>query len=354
MDTSDNVVERRSVSRRAFVAGAASVGVAAWARRAAAQPKATITYWNGLTGADGKVMDELIDQFTRDSGVRIEQQRLPWADLYAKLQVAVPAGEGPDLALIHTVEVPHFASDGVLEAIDDATTAAKGFRGEDYLPATWQGGTFQGNRYSLPLDVPQHIMYLNVKVMKDAGLVGADGRPRVPGSRDELVTMAKRITKADTFRLGMWIAGSWNFSGLREAKVDFVAVPVPRLFKQAVVWAMPHQYSFPKPKGAADRARRDAAWAHVRWMTDNVAEWTLKAGQVSASRKAHADPRITGDPVLRALLAQAPNWQVGQPTPKWVAAENITRPVIEAIYTGQKPAKAAMEDLARQINALPD
>ena len=83
MDTSDNVVEHGSVSRRAFVAGAASVGVAAWARRAAAQPKATITYWNGLTGADGKVMDELIDRFTRETGIRIEQQRLPWADLYA-------------------------------------------------------------------------------------------------------------------------------------------------------------------------------------------------------------------------------------------------------------------------------
>jgi hypothetical protein len=39
--------------------------VAAWARRATAQGKPTITYWNGLTGADGKVMDELIDQFTQ-------------------------------------------------------------------------------------------------------------------------------------------------------------------------------------------------------------------------------------------------------------------------------------------------
>ncbi|HXA97110.1 MAG TPA: extracellular solute-binding protein [Candidatus Dormibacteraeota bacterium] len=420
----------RRVTRRAFVAGVATAGVtggvAAWARRAGAQPKATITYWNGLTGADGKVMDELIDQFTRETGIRIEQQRLPWADLYPKLQIAVPAGEGPDLALIHTVEVPHFASDGVLEAIDDATAGAKGFRGEDYLPAMWQGGTYQGKRYSLPLDVPQHILYINVKVMKEAGLVAADGRPRLPGGRDELVTMAKRIAKGDTFgfaigtvapgrytwgfhnllwqnganvyapdlkragvadpaaievaefwgalegqhkiappanancrdafiagKLGMWIAGSWNFTGLREAKVDFTAVPVPRLFKQPVVWAMPHQYTFPKPK-AADRAKRDAAWAHVRWMTDHVAEWTLKAGQVSASRKAHSDPRVTADPVLRALLSQAPNWQVGQPTPKWVAAENLTRPVIEAVYTGQKPAKSAMEDLARQINALPD
>jgi len=60
------------------------------------------------------------------------------------------------------------------------------------------------------------------------------------------------------------------------------------------------------------------------------------------------------DPVLKTLLAQAPNWQNGQPTPKWVAAENLTRPEIENVYIGQKAAKLAMEGLARQIDALPD
>jgi multiple sugar transport system substrate-binding protein len=406
-------------------AGGAAV-LAATPGRPSAQAKATITYWNGLTGADGKVMDELIDRFTRETGIKVEQQRIPWADLYAKLQVSVPAGEGPDLALIHTVEVPHFAHDGILDVIDEGALGSRGFRGEEYLPATWQGGSYQGKRYSLPLDVPQHLLYLNVKVMKDAGLAGADGRPRVPASRDELVQMAKQAAKGDTFgfaigtanpgrytwgfhnllwqngtnvyapdlkrsaltdpaaievaefwgalhgplkiappanascrdafiagKLGMWIAGSWNFTGLRDAKVDFTAAPVPRLFKQPVVWTMPHQYTFPKPK-AADRTRRDAAWTHIRWMTDHVAEWTLKAGQVSAIRKAHTDPRITADPVLKTLLGQASNWQAGQPTPKWVAAENVTRPVIEGLYIGQRQAKAAMEDLAKQINALPD
>ncbi|HYB40663.1 MAG TPA: extracellular solute-binding protein, partial [Candidatus Methylomirabilis sp.] len=322
---------RARVSRRRFVAAAAAVlaGGGTWTRRAVAQPKPTITYWNGLTGADGKVMDELIDQFTRETGIRIEQQRLPWADLYPKLQIAVPAGEGPDMALIHTVEVPHFASDGVLEVIDEATLSARGFRSEDYLPATWQGGIFQGKRYSLPLDVPQHILYINAKVVKEAGLAGADGQPRAPQSRDELVAMAKSMTRGDTYgfaigtvnpgrytwgyhnllwqnganiygadlkraavaepaalevadfwgaldgqlkiappanancrdafiagKLGLWIAGSWNFTGLREAKVEFTAAPVPRLFKQPAVWTMPHQYTFPRPK-AADRARRD-------------------------------------------------------------------------------------------------
>lgn len=395
-------------------------------RRAGAQAKPTISYWNGLTGADGKVMDELIDQFTRETGIRVEQQRIQWADLYAKLQVSVPAGEGPDLALIHTVEVPHFASDDILEAMDPGAVSAKAFRGEDYLPSTWQGGLFQGKRYALPLDIPQHLFYMHVGVMRQAGLVGPDGKPKVPGSGTELVAMAKQIARGDTFgfaigtvnpgkytwgfqnllwqsganvyaanlkraaltepaaieaaelwgsfhaqhkvappanascrdafiagKLGMWLAGSWNFTGLREAKVDFAVAPVPRLLKQPVVWSMPHQYTFPRRR-AVDPARREAAWAHVRWMTDHVADWTLKAGQVSALRRAHSDPRVTADPVLRTLLAQAPSWQGGQPVPKWVAAENLTRPVIETVYIGQRPARAAMEDLAKQINAMPD
>jgi multiple sugar transport system substrate-binding protein len=393
-------MRERGVSRRQVLTGAAAAGAAALlpagARRVGAQVKPSITYWNGLTGADGKVMDELIGQFTQETGIKIEQQRIPWADLYAKLQVSVPAGEGPDLALIHTIEVPHFANDGVLEPIADATAAAKGFRGDDYLSTTWQGGIYEGKRYAIPLDVPQHLLYMNVKVMKDAGLAG-----KVPGSKDDLLAMARQMTKGDMFgfaigtlnpgkytwgfqnllwqnganvyapdlkrsaladpaaieaaeffgtihakdkmappanancrdafiagKIGMWIAGSWNFTGLREAKVDFTVAPVPKIFKKPVVWSMPHQFTFPKPK-AADAARREAAWAHVRWISDHVAEWTLKAGQVSARRAPHTDTRITGDPVLKTLL-------------------------IETIYIGQKPARAAMEDLARQINALPE
>jgi multiple sugar transport system substrate-binding protein len=419
---------RTKVTRRRFLGGALGAVAAppALARRAGAQAKPTITYWNGLTGADGKVMDELIDQFTKETGITVEQQRLLWPELYAKLQVSVPAGEGPDLCLIHTVEVPHFGSDGILEPMDAGALGSKGFRAEDYLSVPWQGGVYENKRYALPLDVPQHAMYFNLKIMKDAGLVGSDGRPKVPASGAELVTMAKQLTKEDTFgfvigsgpditgytfgfhhmlwqnganiytpdlkrsaltepaaieaaefwgsfnvqhkvappagsnprdvfvagKLGMWLAGSWNVAALRGAKIDFAVAPMPRFLKQPVVWTIQHQYVFPKPK-AANAAKRDAAWAHIRWMTDHVAEWTLKAGQISASRKAHSDPRITGDPVLRTLAAQAPNWQVGQSTPKWVAAENLTRPVLQSIYTGQRPARAAMEDLAKQINSMP-
>src|SRR5207244_13266654 len=114
-------MQNHRLHRRAFLAGAAATATAAaWPRHGTAQPKATITYWNGLTGADGKVMDDLIDRFTRETGIRIEQQRLPSADRYPQLQVSVPAGEGPDLASSHTAERPHFCKDGGPEAMPAA------------------------------------------------------------------------------------------------------------------------------------------------------------------------------------------------------------------------------------------
>jgi multiple sugar transport system substrate-binding protein len=419
-----------AMTRRGFLARAAAVGavtVFGPGRTASAQgAKPSNTFWNGLTGADGKVMSDLVGQFSKETGLQVEMQMIEWPNLYAKLQVSTPAGEGPNVALIHTVEVPHFSADGILDPIDEGTLASKGFRGEDYLPSPWNGGTYQGKRYTIPLDVPQHILFMNAKLMKDAGLANSDGSPKVPGSKDELIQMATRLTRGDVFglsigtvgvgrytwgfhnllwqngtniftpdlkksalaepaavevaefwgaiyaknkiappanasardafiagKLAMWVAGSWNFTGLRDAKVEFAVAPVPKIFKQPTVWTIPHQFSFPKPK-TPDAAKRDAAWTMIRWITDHVAEWTLRAGQVSAYRKPHTDRRITGDPVLKTLLSQAPNWQNGQSTPKWVAAENLTRPQIESVYIGQKTAKAAMEELARQINALPD
>ena len=120
----------------------------------------------------------------------------------------------------------------------------------------------------------------------------------------------------------MWIAGSWNFTGLREAKVDFAAAPVPRLFKQPVVWSMPHQFTFPKPKAADAAQARGGVDAHP--LDDRPRGGVDAQGRPGLGRRGRptADPRITADPgAADAAHAQAPNWQVGQSTPKWVATE---------------------------------
>ena len=108
----------------------------------------------------------------------------------------------------------------------------------------------------------------------------------------------------------MWVAGSGTSPA--SARPRWISRRRhPAAVQAARRRAIPHQFSFPKPK-ALDAAKREAAWAYVRWITDHVAEWTLRAGQVGAPQP-HSDPRVTADPVFRALLSQAPNRQNGQP-----------------------------------------
>ena len=159
--------------------------------------------------------------------------------------------------------------------------------------------------------------------MREAGLVGADGQPKVPSSGAELVAMAKQIAKGDTFgfaiggaqyravhlrvpsdalaerrehlrpdlkragvtepaaveaaefwgsfhaqhkvappantnardafiagKLGIWLAGSWNFTGLRAAKMEFTVAPVPRLLEAARRLDDPAPVRVPEAQGA--------------------------------------------------------------------------------------------------------
>ncbi len=385
----------------------------------------TFAFWNGLTGADGVVMDGLLQQFGQETGIKVEQQRVQWSDLYAKLQVAVPAGEGPDLQLMHPTEIPHFARDGIIESIDENTASQKGFKGGDYIETIWNAGTYQNKRYGLPLDVPQYVMFVNKNLFKNAGLTEANGDPKVPKNHDELVATGKKLTQGDTYgfywggtggtagfawgffnvlwqnganvfqpdlktsaltspeaieaaemfgsffsrdkispplggnprdafiagKLAMWIGGSWNFTGLKDVPFEVAYAPTPAIMKKPVAWTGPHQFTLPKSK-TRDAARMDAIWTWIRWMTDHTPEWTIGAGQLPAAKGKEQDPKIASVPIVKALTAQAPNWQLGQPSTKWPKAETLAISALEAVYIGQRPAKDVLTDLAKQLDAV--
>ena len=451
----DSLLPPRAFSRRRFLLGTAALGgltvLAACSQASQPSPAAgtqpttsappaaqgtttapavagggvTVTFWNGLTGADGVVMDGLLQQFGQETGIKIEQQRVQWADLYAKLQVAVPAGEGPDLQLMHPTEIPHFARDGIIEPLDDNLVAQKGFNGEDYIESIWNAGMYQNKRYGLPLDVPQYLMFINKTLFKNAGLVEADGTPKAPKTYDDVLSMAKKMTQGDTYgfywgaqsgtsgfawgffnalwqnganvfkddlktsaltepkaiqaadmfgsffnrdkvspplggnprdayvggKLAMWIGGSWNFTGLKDVGFESSFAPTPQILQKPIAWIGPHQFTFPKSK-TRDAAKTDAIWTWLRWITEHTPDWTLGAGQLPATKRMEQDPKLANLPIVKALTAQVPNWQLGQPSTKWPKAETLCLPIMESVYLGQRSAQDAMNDLAKQLNAI--
>ena len=152
-------------------------------------------------------------------------------------------------------------------------------------------------------------------------------------------------------KLAMWIGGSWNFTGLKDVPFEVDFAPTPQMLKKPVAWTGPHQFTFPKSK-THDAAKTDAIWTWLQWMTEHTPDWTLGAGQLPATKRKQQDPKVANLPVVKSLQAQVPNWPLGQPSTKRPKAETLCLPVMESVYLGQRSAKDALTDLAKQLDAI--
>jgi multiple sugar transport system substrate-binding protein len=374
---------------------------------------ATIAYWNDYGGANGKAMDELLAQFQKESGVKIEQQRMNANDINSKIRVANQSGTNPDLLMLNSFAVPTNAAASILEVMDEKILAERGFPAGDFSPKSWAPAVYQGKRYGLPLDAVMYMMFLNDKVFKDAGLDPA----KPPTNRDELMTAAKKITKGDVFGLSLgpgqqnqfdmllWQngtnvfnedftkpiiteppaveVGTWYGSLLNTEKVvppmgvdelkAFIGGKigawiggswnVSGFMENNTAFTPAHvPQVFKKPTAWAvthnytlpvqpkvDEAKRAAAWKMMKWFQDNAVTWTLTGGVLGATKQAQTDSKVTANPSLKVMAAQEPDWGFAQPTPKWANYLVKAPPSVQAIYNGS-PAKEALQQVADGVS----
>ena len=163
----------------------------------------TISYWNDYGGANGKAMDDLLAQFQKETGVKINQQRMNSTDINAKIRVSNQSGQNPDLLMLNSFAIPSPADAGILEELDEKLLADKGFVSKDFSPLAWGTPIYNGKRYGLPLDAVMFVMYLNNSVFKSAGLANSDGTPQIPTDQTSLMAAAMKISNGDTFGLSI-------------------------------------------------------------------------------------------------------------------------------------------------------
>ena len=70
---------------------------------------------------------------------------------------------------MHLDQLASFASRGTIVPLDNLAEALE-LTEEDFTPAVWQGGVFQGQRYGIPLDMFTVAQYWSTEVLTAAGL----------------------------------------------------------------------------------------------------------------------------------------------------------------------------------------
>jgi multiple sugar transport system substrate-binding protein len=158
----------------AAAASALMVGVA--------EAKETIVWWDFLSGGDGVRMKAMLEEFNKEhaSSVEIQATTLEWGvPFYTKVQTSAAVGDGPDVMTYHESRMPLGVSTGALSALSPDELAAAGIKAGDFSPANWKAAQGpDGKQYAVPLDIHSIILYYNKDMLKKAGLLGDDGKPK--------------------------------------------------------------------------------------------------------------------------------------------------------------------------------
>jgi multiple sugar transport system substrate-binding protein len=147
-----------------------------------AQAKDTIVWWDFLGGGDGVRMKSMLDEFNKEhaGSVEIQATTLDWGvPFYTKVQTSAAVGQGPDIMTYHESRMPLGVSTGSLSPLTPEELAAAGIKPSDFGPANWKAAQGpDGKQYAVPLDIHSIILYYNKTLLKNAGLLGDDGKPK--------------------------------------------------------------------------------------------------------------------------------------------------------------------------------
>ena len=155
--------------------------------------KVTLSFWTLFDGGDGENMQTLIDEFNKSHpDIVVKNTKLVWGEYYTKLITAVGKGNGPDVGISHTSRLPDLIDQGVVTELDDVADAA-GVDWASYNQNLLNATVVDGKHYAAPIDTHPFIMYYNKKLLKDAGLLGDDGKPVLEQSAEGFDTFLKTL-----------------------------------------------------------------------------------------------------------------------------------------------------------------
>ncbi len=164
--------------RKIFYAGIATAALMI----GAAHATETIVWWDFLSGGDGVRMKAMLDEFNKEheGKVKIDATTFEWGvPFYSKVQTSAAVGQGPDVMTYHKSRMPLGVSTGTLSPLSPDELAASGIKASDFGPANWKAAQGpDGKQYAVPLDIHSIILYYNKDLLKKAGLLGDDGKPK--------------------------------------------------------------------------------------------------------------------------------------------------------------------------------
>lgn len=176
----------------ALGAVAMTAGTLAGCANAEGNEDVTLTWWATQQAASVTESElawaESVAAFTEDTGIEVEIEVIPWADLYNRILTAVSSGTGPDVLSIGSTWVASLTASGGFEPVEGEYLDAIGGE-ERFIPATWDAAVVPDlGQVAVPYLSSAYSLYYNPALFEAAGI----GEP--PATWEEFVEVGQALT----------------------------------------------------------------------------------------------------------------------------------------------------------------
>ena len=238
-------------------------------------PSVNISFWNGWTGGAAPVLVPKLIQKFNDLHKNIVVQDVPmqWADISAKMPLAVKAGKGPDVSVAHGDDLATYAAQSLLLK-SDSIVKSLGYSASNFPEGVFDAGNYNGSQYAIPWSVTPLGLYVNKSVLTAAGLDPA----AIPTDKTSYLKALDALKTAGV--QGEWVDG-YVFTGTFEF--------------ESLIWQMGGSLYNKDVSEATFNS--DAGVQALTWMTDLV-------------KNAYSPANVAQDGNFNALVAgkTAFNW----------------------------------------------
>ena len=384
----------------------AAAAVAA-AGAACAQAGNELVVWHAYRGAEKAAFEKVVANFEKSpaaKGAKVSTLAIPY-DAYAdKISAAVPRGKGPDVFIYAQDRLGGWIEAGkTVEPIDFFVDKPVKDR---LLPGMIDAMTYKGGIYGLPINYKMTTLIYNKDLVKTPpkttdemvkiakGLTNAasgryglaywytnfyfhsalmnafggavfdkDGNltvnsPATVASLNQMMTWYKKdgilppepseALIASLFNEGkaaMVINGPW-FVGDIDKKINFGLAPLPLL--DAAKKPLRPWMTIEGAYVAASSAKKDLAYELVKYLTSEEAGLVLalEGRQLHTNKAIYANPKVSGDPVLKAFRDQLDHAEPMPNRPEMTMVWSPATTAMNKIVKGNATVEAALKEAA--------
>jgi multiple sugar transport system substrate-binding protein len=168
-----------------------------------------IEFWQHDSGPRITAMEAIIDAFEAENpNIKVIHNTFPYAEYQTKIAASVPAGTGPDVAMIYFGWAPFWSKSGFIVPLPDVVQEVLDTEFVSFVEAT----RLDGEHYAIPTSVRNFALFYNVDLLAEAGWDSP------PNTWEEFTQAAIDCTKYDNggniTQAGYyleWAADGWNW-----------------------------------------------------------------------------------------------------------------------------------------------